>query len=74
MGPFGVHHEAGRILWGTKNLPAVLTAQSSTVVKAVVREPTSHSHVSNKNHKETLPLVFSVCMLNDAKNFEDYSC
>lgn len=37
---FGTRDKAGKILWRTK-LPAVLTAQSSAVVKAVVSEPTN---------------------------------
>ncbi len=40
MEAFDADHKEGRISWKAK-LPPVLTAQSSTVAKAVVKEPTS---------------------------------
>ena len=40
-GAFDTNHKEGRISWRVKKLQTVLTAQSSTVVKAVVREPTN---------------------------------
>jgi hypothetical protein len=48
---FDTNHKESEISWKTKKLPAVLTAQSSTGVKAVVKEQTKQSHVSNKNNK-----------------------
>ncbi len=41
MEAFDADHKEGRISWKAKKLPPVLTAQSSTVAKAVVKEPTS---------------------------------
>jgi len=40
-GAFDTYHEEGMIPWRTKKLQPVSTVQSSTVVKAVVREPTN---------------------------------
>ena len=40
-GAFDTHYEEGMIPWRTKKLQPALTVQSSTIVKAVVREPTN---------------------------------
>ena len=48
----GINGE-GKILLRTKNLPLVMTAQSSTTKEVVARELVNQSHVSNWNNKRT---------------------
>jgi len=45
------HHKEGGMSWIKKKTALALAAPSSIVVKAVVREPTNYSPVSNNNNK-----------------------